>query len=86
MASDGVWDVFTHEEACQFVFQHLEAQAHGEQRAHRQQENVLGLGPGLGLGLGLAGALSNLLVEEALRRGSQDNATACILVLQYHMQ
>lgn len=62
VASDGVFDVLSHDEACQIVWAALE------------QPSASGESSG-------AEAACGVLVAEALARGSQDNASAAVVVL-----
>ena len=66
VASDGVWDVFTAQEACAVVLAGAAEQ-----------------GPAAGGAGGEAAAAAGCqrLVDEALRRGSQDNASAAAILL-----
>jgi len=79
VASDGLWDVISSQEACDFVKQIMAGSMRGGSRV-----------PGTSKEKGLIRAIietrrekmSHYLVEEALRRGSSDNVTALVVWLR----
>ncbi len=68
IASDGLYDVMSNEETCRFVVKGL---SHIAARANGLGESRLALQ-----------AVANKLVQFALSKGSQDNITAIIVLLQ----
>lgn len=82
VASDGLWDVLTDEEACQEVLKHLRPPAHSPTAGSPG-------GPGGGGGATphrdsrLATAAAEALVQLSLMKGTMDNVTAIVALLSW---